>query len=58
MVRKNRGIYGFLGTSRVLISYNICPLVNSAVVKVHSNQDLFWYVKIGACMGFWVHRGS
>ena len=58
MVRANRGIYGLLGTSWVLITYNICPPVNSAVVKVHSNQDLIWCVKIGVYMGFWVHRGS
>ena len=25
MVCKNRGIYGFLGLSWVLITYNICP---------------------------------
>ena len=28
MVRKNRGMYGFLGASWVLITYNICPPVN------------------------------
>ena len=27
MVRKNWGIYGFLGTSWVLISYDTCPPV-------------------------------
>ena len=58
MMRKNSGMYGFLGTSRVLITYNICPPVNSAVLKVHSNQNLIWCVKIGVYMGFWVHRGS
>ena len=58
MVRANRGIYGLLGTSWVLITYNTCPPVNSAVVKVHSNQDLIWCVKIGVYKGFGVHRGS
>ena len=30
---KNRGIYGFLGTSWVLTTYNICPPV---IVAVHT----------------------
>ena len=25
--------------------------------NVHSNQDLTWCVKIGACVGFWIDRG-
>ena len=51
---KNRGIYGFLGTSWVLITYIICRPVNG----VDSNQDLIWRVNIGVYMGFWVHPGS
>ena len=31
MVCKSRGIYGFLGPSQVLITYNICPPVSSKV---------------------------
>ena len=27
-------------------------------VRVSSNQDLIWCVKIGLYVGFWVHRGS
>ena len=33
MVRKNRGMYGFLGISWVLIAYNICPPRNNMNIK-------------------------
>ena len=34
MVSKNTGKYGFLGTSWVLITYNICPPVLSLVIDL------------------------
>ena len=61
MVCKNRGIYGFLGPSWVLITMVPHTTVKTTTLQfmgVHSNQDLIWCVKIGAYMGFWVHRGS
>ena len=30
----------------------------SSITGVHINQDLIWCVKMGVCMGFWVHGGS
>ena len=48
---KNRGIYGFLGTSWVLITCNICPPgIVGCHAKTHTRYDLFvpkntwWYI--------------
>ena len=54
MVRKNRGIYGILSTSWVLI--NMAP--RNSITGVHSNQDHIWLVKIGDYIGFYVDRRS
>ena len=40
MVYKNRGIYGFLGPSWVLITYNICPPVIAQIRGLSFLEDL------------------
>ena len=39
MVCKNRGIYDFLGLSRVLITYNICPPGNGSCFPGLGSHD-------------------
>lgn len=52
MVYKNRTIYGFLGPSWILITYNLCPPVNSqyASLVMTSAWRFFNYLCLG-CFG-------
>ena len=46
---KKRGIYGVLGPSWVLITYNICPPVNSTVpLRTGATTAFFPFPSIGA----------
>ena len=53
MVCKNRGIYGFLGLSWVLITYNICPPVNiaggGAYHSVHAGPQTMYSPSLQQC---------
>ena len=50
MVRKNRGIYGFLGPSSVLITYNICPPEIPIICVIHHRYHYVFYLQI-VCLG-------
>ena len=56
MMYKNRGMYGVLGPSWVLIT--LAPRCReNAITGAHSNQDQIWCVNIREYMVFRSNRG-